>query len=213
MSMRFLLDGMLGKLTRWLRMIGYEATYLNDTDDSDLLKTAKQDSLTLLTSDEELYRTAIARGIDAFYVKGRTESERLAGLAARYGLNLAIDTSNSRCPVCGFLIKEIPKEDVRSRVPPATFKVYQTFWVCTNPDCAKIYWQGSHWKKIEQTLESAKNIIESKTGTTSPKQDKTKQNKTAPEPRRRKNPHQPRTTGSRGLSSDTTNPNAASRSY
>ena len=160
--MRFLLDGMLGKLARWLRMIGYECTYMNDCEDHELLTIAKRDSLILLTSDAELFRTAVARGIESFLVEGRTETERLASLAERYELKLSIDTAISRCPVCGWQLREASKGDVESVVPPATFKVYQTFWVCTNPKCAKVYWQGSHWKRIEQTLASAKKILDRK---------------------------------------------------
>jgi len=162
LRMRFLLDGMLGKLTRWLRMLGYDASYQNDYSDNDLLSTAKSGSLTLLTADEELYRTATFRGIQSFLVRGKTEPERLAELAERYKLRLEIDTSKSRCPTCGSAIKETPKEDLEKRIPPATFKVYKTFWVCTNPSCAKTYWQGSHWKKIEQTLQAAKKILDLK---------------------------------------------------
>jgi hypothetical protein len=165
--MRFLLDGMLGKLTRWLRMLGYDASYQNDSSDSYLLSTAKSGSLILLTADEELYRTAMFRGIQSFLVRGKTEPERLAELAERYKLRLEIDTSKSRCPSCGSTIKETEKESLRNLVPAATFKVYKTFWVCTNPNCAKIYWQGSHWKKIEQTLQAAKKILDLKSKTPS----------------------------------------------
>jgi len=160
--MRFLLDGMLGKLTRWLRMLGYEALYENDRTDEDLLATAKANALILLTSDEELYRTATFRGIDSFLIQGRNEAERLAELAKRYQLRLDIDARDSRCPTCGSKLKETPKPELQNAIPPATFKVYETFWVCTNPICAKVYWQGSHWKKIEETLQSAKKILEAK---------------------------------------------------
>jgi uncharacterized protein with PIN domain len=160
--MRFLLDGMLGKLTRWLRMLGYEAYYENDRSDVDLLSIAKQNSLVLLTSDEELYRTATFRGVESFLVRGKTEPERLAELAERYKLRLKIDTQQSRCPDCGSPITPTPKREVENSVPAATFKVYKTFWVCTNPNCAKVYWQGSHWNKIEQTLRAAKKIIDLK---------------------------------------------------
>jgi len=160
--MRFLLDGMLGKLARWLRMIGHECVYANNSDDRELLSIAKRDSLVLLTSDAELYRTAIARNIETCLVEGRTEPERLASLAERFNLKLSIDTAISRCPVCGWLLKETAKEEVQSAVPPATFKVYQSFWICSNPECAKVYWQGSHWKRIEQTLASANKILDRK---------------------------------------------------
>jgi hypothetical protein len=160
--MRFLLDGMLGKLARWLRMLGYESVYLNDSSDRDLLSIAKRDSLILLTSDEELYRTAATKGIKTSLVQGRTEPERLASLAEHYNLRLEIDTAISKCPLCGFPIREVSKDAVEASVPPTTFKVYRSFWLCTNPKCAKVYWQGSHWKKIEQTLESARKILDAK---------------------------------------------------
>jgi len=160
--MRFLLDGMLGKLARWLRMLGCDAIYQNDLSDGELLSTAKSNSLILLTADEELYRTATFRGIQSFLVRGKTEPERLAELAERYKLRLQIDTNKSRCPTCGYALKETSKNSLERLVPAATFKVYKTFWVCTNPDCAKIYWQGSHWEKIDQTLHAAKKILELK---------------------------------------------------
>ena len=161
---------MLGKLTRWLRMLGYDATYENDRADSELVAIAKREGLILLTSDEQLYRTASKRNVDSFLVAGRTEAERLASLAERYKLNLSIDTANSRCPKCGFSIKETPKAEIQSLVPPATFKVYQTFWLCTNQKCGKVYWQGSHWRKIEQTLEMARQILETRTNASNSQQ-------------------------------------------
>jgi len=185
--MHFLLDGMLGKLARWLRMLGYEATYENDRSDPELLSTAKRDSLVLLTSDEELYRTATIRGVESFLVLGRTEPERLANLAERYKLNLEIDTRTSRCPICGSPIRETPKSEVESSVPPATFKVYPTFWLCTNPKCAKVYWQGSHWNKIEKTLEEARKILDTKTNASA--------NREQPNARRRHNANSNGATG------------------
>jgi len=153
---------MLGKLARWLRMLGYEADYENDRSDVDLLSLAKQRSLVLLTSDEELYRTAIFRGLQSLLIQGKTEAERLAEVAERYNLRLEIDTQESRCPKCGFMLREAARGDVVKFVPAATFKVYKSFWICTNPNCAKVYWQGSHWKKIEQTLRAAKKLLDLK---------------------------------------------------
>lgn len=158
-------------------MLGYETLYLKDSSDQELLSLAKLESLTLLTSDEELYRTAAMRNIETSLVQGHTEPERLAELAERYNLRLEIDTSISKCPMCGFSIREVSKENVEKLVLPTTFKLYQSFWVCTNPKCAKVYWHGSHWKKIEQTLENARKILDTKGNATA--------NTEQPEPRRR----------------------------
>jgi len=156
--MRFILDGMLGKLTRWLRMMGHDAVYLNDAKDRELVANAIEEKRILLTSDVALYRLAIARAADAYLLKGRTEAERLASLASRFKLNLSVNPAESRCPTCGSPLSMASKEDVRGKVPPTTFNAFTEFWTCSNPECGKVYWQGSHWQNISATLEKARKI-------------------------------------------------------
>ncbi len=156
--MRFILDGMLGKLTRWLRMMGHDALYLNDAQDRDLVANAIRENRILLTSDVALYRYAAAHGAETFLVKGRTEAERLASLADRFKFDLSVDTTRSRCPACGSELKTAPKDEVKAKVPKTTFNVFDEFWACPNPDCGKVYWQGSHWDNINAILERARKI-------------------------------------------------------
>jgi uncharacterized protein with PIN domain len=156
--MRFVLDGMLGKLTRWLRMMGHDALYLNDVRDQDLVANAVRENRILLTSDVALYRLATARGADAYLVKGRTEAERLAALASRFRLDLSVDSADSRCPVCGSPLRVVSKEEVMGKIPAATFNAFNEFWICSNSECGKVYWQGSHWKNINAVLEKAREI-------------------------------------------------------
>lgn len=160
--MRFLLDNMLGKLTRWLRILGYDSQYLRDASDNHLLTQAKHESRILLTSDAQLYRLAISRGIDCFLISTQTESERLAHLAHRFNMNLKLDPTTSRCPLCGSTIEQVKKEEIHEKVPPETLKLYKSFWACTNISCAKVYWHGSHWKNIEETIRNASEILERK---------------------------------------------------
>jgi uncharacterized protein with PIN domain len=149
---------MLGKLTRWLRMMGHDAVYMNDARDQELVAKAVKDNRVLLTSDVALFRYATARGADAYLVKGRTEAERLASLASRFKLNLAVNTTESRCPTCGSSLSAASKEDVKGKVPATTFNVFDEFWTCSNPQCGKVYWQGSHWENIGAVLEKARKI-------------------------------------------------------
>ncbi len=86
--MKFLADAMLGKLTRWLRMLGQDVVYSAEFDDSELLALAKKEERILLTKDFELYKRAVSRGLDTYYVEGKTESEMLAEVAKRYSLQL-----------------------------------------------------------------------------------------------------------------------------
>jgi uncharacterized protein len=155
--LRFLADGMLGKLTRWLRMLGHDVTYSTVLGDDELLALAKAENRVLLTRDFELYQRAIGRNIDAFYIEGDNEAQRLAALARRYSLTLDVNMSESHCPRCNTKLKEAPKEQVEGDVEKNTYLHYDNFWKC--PNCGHVYWQGAHWKQINATLDQAKNIL------------------------------------------------------
>ena len=151
--MKFLADGMLGKLTRWLRMLGQDVIYSVQFSDNELLELAKVEGRVLLTKDFELYKRAIGRGLDAFYVEGRLESVRLAEVAKRYGLDLAVDMDKSHCPICNAKLKSASKETLRDELEKNTYTFYDIFWKC--PNCGQVYWQGAHWKQIVNTLDRA----------------------------------------------------------
>jgi len=154
--LKFIVDGMLGKLTRWLRMLGHNVKYSNRLDDAQLIGIAKREKRILLTRDLELYQQATAKGVQAFYVDGKTEAERLAQLAKKFGISLEIDMAVSRCPKCNAQVKPTSKENVKGKVEETTFSHYNEFWQCTK--CGQIYWQGAHWKRIRKTLETAKEL-------------------------------------------------------
>lgn len=158
--MKFIADGMLGKLTRWLRMLGHNVKYSNRLDDAQLVKIAKKEHRILLTRDLELYQQATAKGVNVLYLKGKTEAEKLAEIAKRFKIELEIDMTTSRCPKCNARIKPVPKERVVDKVEKSTFLYYNKFWEC--PKCGQIYWQGAHWTRIGKTLEKAKKILKSR---------------------------------------------------
>ena len=145
---------MLGKLTRWLRILGHNVKYSNKLDDNQLLTIAKKERRILLTRDLELYQQATAKGINAFYLEGTDEAERLAQLAKRFGIKLEVDMTTSRCPKCNTRVKPIEKEKIADKIEKSTFTYYNEFWQC--PKCEQIYWQGAHWTRIRKTLEQAK---------------------------------------------------------
>jgi len=156
--LKFLADGMLGKLARWLRMLGHDAIYLVEFDDSELLELAKKEERVLLTKDLELYKRAISRGLDSYYVEGKTEPERIAEVAKRYSLPLVIDMDKSHCPICDTKLAAASKEQLQCELEKNTFTYYSKFWRC--PNCGQIYWQGAHWTQINNTLNQAKVKLE-----------------------------------------------------
>lgn len=158
--MKFVVDGMLGKLTRWLRILGHDVKYSTKLDDTELLGLAKKEKRVLLTRDFELYKQATTKGVDAFYLEGQTGEEKLAELAKRFGIDLDVDMTMSRCPKCNTCVKPIPKEEVEDKEKKNTLVHYDKFWECSK--CGQIYWQGAHWTRIRRTLEKARENLEKK---------------------------------------------------
>lgn len=156
-KLSFLTDGMLGKLTRWLRMLGQDVEYTNSMVDDALIQKAKKTNRILLTRDLQLFQRAIAQGTEAFLVETTNEAENLARLAKRFVFKLEIDLKISRCPKCNTLIRSVSRDQVIDKIPQTTSTYYNEFWEC--PNCKQIYWQGAHWKRIEKTLREARQAF------------------------------------------------------
>ena len=165
-NVKFILDGMLGKLSRWLRMLGHDVKYTGAFDDDALIEIATTERRILLTRDVELYQRATRAHAEVVLVDGTNEAERLGLLAMRFGLSLEFDPTISRCPKCNSGIGPAREEDVAWKIPPSTREFHHHFWEC--PQCGKVYWQGAHWVRIARTLDEAKRIAKSEKRAYSP---------------------------------------------
>jgi len=154
---KFITDGMLGKLTRWLRILGHDVEYTGSMDDKELIQEAKKESRVLLTRDVELYRQAIAKGAEAFLIENPNQTANLASLAKRFKLKLGVNVKISRCPKCNGTISTVSKAQITDKIPPTTFSNYDEFWQCQK--CGQVYWRGAHWNRIEETLDEARKAL------------------------------------------------------
>lgn len=152
----FVVDGMLGRLARWLRLLGYDTLYLRE-EDEEILRIALEEKRVLLTRDQGLYRKAVASGAEAAYLVSENGADQLAQLAKSMGIRLDVDVSRSRCPSCNSPIEPADPSDLRRIVPATVLSRYNEFWKCTG--CGKVYWRGSHWRKIGETLTKAKSLL------------------------------------------------------
>jgi len=156
--LRFIVDGMLGSLARWLRLLGYQTDYFGGSSDDFLLQKVGSTEAILLTRDVQLLMRTKAAGFQAFLITGEKEEDRLRSLSVQLKLPLEINTVLSRCPKCDGVLRKAQPTEI-TRVPSGTLKHYNEFWVCTN--CGKIYWKGRHWKNINTTLRKAKESSDS----------------------------------------------------
>jgi uncharacterized protein with PIN domain len=150
---RFAVDGMLGKLARWLRIAGHDTLYVRDLDagpgeeDELLIESAVSQCRILLTADEALHRRALARGVRSVLVNGNDVSKQLLEISKSLGRPLRINFDASRCPVCNGILEQADPAEV----PEDLWEKHGEFWRCSR--CGKIYWKGKHWKSIIRTAE------------------------------------------------------------
>ena len=151
---------MLGKLSRWLRILGHDVQYCKSASDENLIELAASRDRILLTRDHELVQKAKKYGVKVFFVEETELASMLISLVLHFNLNLEIDLSFSRCPKCNGLLTVVSKESIIENIPRLTSVHYNKFWMCK--DCSQIYWLGSHWKKITETINTIKNNYENR---------------------------------------------------
>ena len=151
-DMKFIADGMLGKLARWLRLAGHDVTYIGDfhvpasQQDDDLLSRAKGEKRTLLTCDIDLHRRARRAGVKSAFVESSAVVDQLVEVSKRCGSKIRIQPENSRCPMCNGPLELARKEEIKGTVPDTVLRAQSEFWRCVR--CEKLYWRGKHWKTI-----------------------------------------------------------------
>ncbi len=147
-SPRFLADVMLGRLARWLRVLGYDTLYFSDLDDPALAERARAEDRILLTRDRELSRR---KGLQVLLLTDDQIEGQLREVVK--ALNLSTHNAFSRCIQCNLILEEIDRETARPSVPPFVYTTYDHFRRC--PQCGRVYWRGTHWARMLATLESA----------------------------------------------------------
>ncbi len=142
---------MLGKLGKWLRMLGYDTVYIPDADDDELVRVAVREDRILLTRDRRLCDRRMVRSRCVFVDWGSTREQVRQVIRE---LDLHVDRENifTRCAVCNGEISPISKLSVADRVPPYVYKTQSEFGYCKG--CDRIYWRGTHVQHVLEALES-----------------------------------------------------------
>lgn len=143
---------MLGRLATWLRLLGYDTLYLADASDAELARRARLEQRVLLTRDVELTRR---RGVHALLIKSEQVEEQIRQVFQT--LDLTAREAFSRCAVCNCVLEDISKDEVRGKVPPYVFHTQDRFRRC--PQCARLYWRGTHWARIVGHIEDLSESV------------------------------------------------------
>jgi len=151
--MKFLLTRELGRLSKWLRILGFDADYFNQDNPGSLIIEALRENRIILTRNHRLPQS---RGVRIVVLEQERIKEQVREVFGQ--LQLKPDTSLlfSRCIICNAELREIDKERIKEQVPEYVYKTQQSFFAC--PKCSRVYWQGTHWGNVTKILEEINGI-------------------------------------------------------
>jgi uncharacterized protein len=157
-GLKFIVDHNVGKMAKWLRMAGFDASLFTGADDAAMVAAAVSEKRILLTRDRRIMkrRVIVDGSIQAILI----ESDRFKEQVRQVLSTLRLDRSDFRpfttCLECNRQLQESPKEAIKDRVPPYVYLTQDHFAEC--PACHRLYWQGTHWQAMNRDIDGVPGI-------------------------------------------------------
>ena len=154
---RFIVDNNVGKLAKWLRLMGYDTLRFDGSDDSRMIHIALHQGRVILTRDTEIMkRRVITTGrLKAILVTSEEPEQQIRQVIESLKFDCQFRPF-TLCLECNQPLIERGKEEVKNQVPPYVFQTQSEFVQC--PACHRIYWKGTHWESMTRRLEGFKEI-------------------------------------------------------
>ena len=146
----FVVDAMLGRLARWLRVLGWDTVYDPALSDRAHVELAAADDRVLLTRDRHLLREL--RPARAIEIRSDVPLEQLRQLVETLELELPAELF-TRCLLCNTPLVDVPPTAYATLVPPASRGLPGPVRQC--PTCERVYWPGSHARRMRRALATA----------------------------------------------------------
>jgi len=145
---RFLADAMLGKLARWLRLLGFDCEHDPTISDADLVRRGILEERIILSRDRSLPEEWWVSGIHQ--VEAEAVRDQLLEVVRHFDLGGEVRLF-SRCAECNRPLSPVERDHVRDRVPTSILASRDAFEECTG--CGRIYWEGSHTDRFRRFVD------------------------------------------------------------
>ena len=146
--MRFAVDCMLGKLSKWLRVLGFDTLFFPVIEDDELLRLSRQQDRILLSRDTALLERAGPGS--ALFILSDDWRRQVRQVLEHFDLHDRV-APYSRCLACNLPLKAIPRERAQNLVTSYVFETAAEFSLC--PGCSRVFWRGSHHADMQDTIE------------------------------------------------------------
>ena len=151
-TMKFIVTKEAGKLARWLRILGYDTIYYTGIDKGRLIIEALRDGRIIITRSKGSFGVLKTKTV---HVCGNEVSAQLKEVLRTLSLSVDKKKMFSRCAFCNHALCVVEKHTVERQVPSFVFQTHDVFRRC--PACGKVYWEGTHWGNIRETIEKIIN--------------------------------------------------------
>jgi uncharacterized protein with PIN domain len=147
----FILDVHLGRLARYLRMLGFDSLYRNDLRDDEIVGIASSEERIVLTRDRGLLKRGSCRR--GYWVRSTDPRAQLAEVVERLDLSSSVRPFTI-CMACNGALDRVDKESVLERLEEKTRRYYDVFHRCGR--CGRVYWEGSHVSSMKKLVEAVR---------------------------------------------------------
>ena len=144
---KFILDVHLGKLARYLRLLGFDCYYKNDFSNSEIIQMALDEERIILTHDTGLLKKAKVKY--GYWIRSDKPIEQVKEVINHFDLLNEIKPY-TRCMECNGAVTDVKKDEIENLLEPNTKLYYNDFCRCAG--CKRIYWQGSHCEKMDKII-------------------------------------------------------------
>jgi uncharacterized protein with PIN domain len=151
METKFIADNNVGRLARWLRLMGYDTVLLRQKDDAQMIKIALSENRMILSKDAQfMKRRLVTNGTLRTFHTGDDDPEVQVQQVVE-SLSLDYDFRPfSRCLECNQALVARDKAHVKDSVPARVFEIQTQYTQC--PACHRVYWPGTHWRAMVKKL-------------------------------------------------------------
>ncbi|MGM0441759.1 MAG: Mut7-C RNAse domain-containing protein [Elusimicrobiota bacterium] len=146
------MDYMLGRLCRWLRILGYDAEFYRGAGSRELVYRSLKERRVILSRSHKVDKHTAYK---LYRVNSEDYKKQLKEVVENFNLRVEDSRIYSRCTECNRKLKPAKKSNIEDKVPRYIYKTHDKFSKCEN--CGKIYWRGTHRDLIKKVLKNLKD--------------------------------------------------------
>jgi hypothetical protein len=152
--MKFICDNMLGKLAKWLRIVGYDTSYYSFIEDKELIEKALKENRIILTRDTQIVKQK--KVVKYVFIESDYVIEQLNQIVKELNINITENKLFSICLICNKKLSKVKKEEVKQKVPTYVYQTKRNFAFCSQ--CRRVYWKGTHFENVIKRLKEELKI-------------------------------------------------------